>query len=246
MQTATKHLVAKQCLRINIHSSCKKSCFLLQNYHTTVARQCNTIITLTPILVLNDSANIRTILCSSSAASCKSLLVGQELRICLFHYLHICSLECDSFGTSSTLSTAVHNLLLSCLLHSQIAMFAVITVILLAFNASAAGLFWNSLKLLCTFSCIFQVSWERVPYKVTFRLKKRMKSLWAKSGKADRALPRRCAWTRAPWFASPATGNGSLYWTTSESQAPTKCNPKASQDSSINSLSNWILFIPCI
>ena len=36
------NLVAKHCLRINTRSSCEESCFYLQNYHTTVARHCNT------------------------------------------------------------------------------------------------------------------------------------------------------------------------------------------------------------
>jgi hypothetical protein len=153
---------------------------------TTQLWQGSAIIILTPIRVLNDSANVRTILCSSSAASCKSLLVGQELHMCLFHYLYICSLECDSFETPSILSIAVHNSLLSCFLHSQMAtMFSVITVILLASNVSVLHLFWNSLKLLYAFSCIFQVSSDLVPYEVIFRLKKK-KSLWAKPGKEGR------------------------------------------------------------
>jgi hypothetical protein len=140
MQTAMKHLVAKQCSRITYILLVKSLVF---DYRiTTQLWQGSAIIILTPILVLNDLANVRTVFCSSSAASCKSLLVGQKLHMCLFHYLHICSLECDSFETPSILSIAVHNSLLSCFLHSQMAtMFAAITVILLASNVSVVDCF---------------------------------------------------------------------------------------------------------
>ena len=167
-----KHLVAKECLRINTHSSCEQSCFCLQNYHTTVARHCNT--NTSTNTNTNNSAKVRTVLCSSNAASCKSSLVGQELLICLFHYLDVCSLGCDSFGTPSILSIAVHSSLLSCLVHSWTATkCTVIKVILPVFNAPAVGLFWNGQQLLCTFGCIFPESWDLVPYGIILRLEKK-------------------------------------------------------------------------
>jgi len=141
---------------------------------TTQLWQGIAIIVPIPTLVLNNSAKVRTVLCSSNAASCKSPLVKQELLICLFHYLQICSLGCDSFGTPSILSIAVHSSLLSCLVRSwMVTKCAAITVILPVFNASVVGLFWNGLQLLCTFNCIFPESWDLVHFGIIFRLEKK-------------------------------------------------------------------------